>query len=264
MRIPRCVRAPRASTRGYQGPSKFLSLGFVTFNGIGANVHHTSTYRPKRKRKMVVTGRRVVVAVAVAAFAAYEAVLEPDDGAVRWRTPLERRAGGGLLAQGERIYALGAAPATVQAFGLEGSTPLWQYPAQVDPKALHRLSGPAWLSPEALALEARVQVEVAAAGWQRVALGLKGCGLRSAKVQRQGIKSGEELRAKVRVSPKGGYELWAQGPGSFALSLDLAVPRGSRGYGFQAVPALAAHMADRHAERGPALAPQMAAPASWG
>ena len=28
--------------------------------------------------------------------------------------------------------------------------------------------------------------------------------------------------------------------------------------------ALAAHMADRHTERGPVLAPQMAAPASWG
>lgn len=103
------------------------------------------------------------------------------------------------------------------------------------------------LTEAGLRLRATVSVEVLAKGWVEVPLGLTGTGLEGSSVK-GGLKG-----ARVRVANAGGYQLLAQGPGRYRISLDLVVPRRGGSFTFAAVPTLSARLVVRTSIQGQRL-----------
>ena len=87
-----------------------------------------------------------------------------------------------------------------------------------------------------LGLSVKVTVDVLGQGWQRCPLGLAGTGLQGSQVR------GGKPEARVVVAPAGGYELVAQGPGTYEVTLDVRAAASGGGWTFATVPALAAEM----------------------
>ena len=112
------------------------------------------------------------------------------------------------------------------------------------PALVQRVDYEGRLSEAGLSLRARVVVEVLQEGWVQVPLGLLGSGLQASEVRPEGGAKGLG-EPRVRVAQAGGYELLAQGPARYALTLDLVVPRRSSGYAFATVPAYAAQLVVR-------------------
>ncbi len=136
-----------------------------------------------------------------------------------------------------------------EAFGEETSAPT---PRPVAPAVVTSVAYEGRLDAAGeLTLTARVTVDVLAAGWQRVPLGLAGTGLAEDTITREPLEDGAAGAAaaapagepaRVVALPAGGYELVAFGPGRYRAELELVVPRSGRGHGFATIPALAAQL----------------------